>query len=149
MGRNYLVPLNGSPLSFGALRYVLEEHSDASIVGLHVIDPADPGYSTASHIDVSEEPLHGSAEWYERATEEEASVFDDAERIAEEYGATIETDRSIGNPADVIIRYAEENDIDHIVMGSHGRERSSRLLLGSVAELVVRRAPVPVTVYRE
>lgn len=39
-------------------------------------------------------------------------------------------------------------DVDHVAVGSHGRSGVSRLLLGSVAESVMRRPPVPVTVVR-
>ncbi len=45
-----------------------------------------------------------------------------------------------GEPADAIVRFAEEHDIDMIVMGTHGRTGLLRLLMGSVAEAVVRRA---------
>jgi nucleotide-binding universal stress UspA family protein len=48
----------------------------------------------------------------------------------------------------VIVTYADENDVDHVVLGSHGRKGLTRVLLGSVAEAVVRRSPVPVTVVR-
>jgi len=41
-----------------------------------------------------------------------------------------------------IVDYAEDHEIDQIVMGSHGRTGATRLLLGSVAELVVRRVTV-------
>ena len=47
-----------------------------------------------------------------------------------------------------IVEYVETHDVDHVVIGSHGRKGLSRVLLGSVAELVVRRSPVPVTVVR-
>ena len=47
-----------------------------------------------------------------------------------------------------IIGFAEDNDVSHIVIGSHGRTGASRVLLGSVAQTVVRRAPTPVTVVR-
>ena len=43
-----------------------------------------------------------------------------------------------------IIRYAQEHDIDLIAMGTHGRGRLKRLILGSVAESAVRDAPCPV-----
>ena len=49
-----------------------------------------------------------------------------------------------GSPAKEIVEYAEEN-CDYIVMGTHGRSGVDRLLIGSVAERVVRSAPVPVT----
>lgn len=49
-----------------------------------------------------------------------------------------------GDPASAIPSYAVENDVDVIVMGTHGRTGYERYLLGSVAEKVVRVAPVPV-----
>jgi len=49
-----------------------------------------------------------------------------------------------GDPVDMILRAAEETNSDAIVMGTHGRTALSRLLLGSVAELVIRKAPCPV-----
>jgi len=49
-----------------------------------------------------------------------------------------------GDPVDLILRAAEETHSDIIVMGTHGRTALARLLLGSVAELVLRRAPCPV-----
>ncbi len=49
-----------------------------------------------------------------------------------------------GVPADEIIEYANRNDVDLIVMGTHGRTGLTRLLMGSVAEAVVRRAECPV-----
>ena len=45
-----------------------------------------------------------------------------------------------GEPADAIARFADEHDIDIIVMGTHGRTGLMRLLMGSVAEAVVRRS---------
>ncbi len=45
-----------------------------------------------------------------------------------------------GEPADAISRFAEDHDIDLIVMGTHGRTGLLRLLMGSVAEAVVRRS---------
>lgn len=54
-----------------------------------------------------------------------------------------------GDPADTIVRIAEEDDIDLIVLGSHGRTGLTRLLMGSVAEAIVRRAHCPVLVYKQ
>jgi nucleotide-binding universal stress UspA family protein len=45
-----------------------------------------------------------------------------------------------GEPADAIARFADEHGVDMIVMGTHGRTGLLRLLMGSVAEAVVRRA---------
>lgn len=49
-----------------------------------------------------------------------------------------------GDPASVIVQAARDTGADLIVMGTHGRTGLGRLLLGSVAELVVRRATCPV-----
>ena len=53
-----------------------------------------------------------------------------------------------GTPADVIVRFAHEHEIDLIVMGTHGRGLVGHLLMGSVAEKVVRTAPCPVLTVR-
>jgi nucleotide-binding universal stress UspA family protein len=49
-----------------------------------------------------------------------------------------------GMPATEIVRLAEEHEVQMIVMGTHGRSGLGRLLMGSVAEAVVRRASCPV-----
>lgn len=49
-----------------------------------------------------------------------------------------------GSPADEIVRFAEQASANLIVVGTHGRSGAMRLLLGSVAELVVRHASCPV-----
>ena len=54
-----------------------------------------------------------------------------------------------GNPVDELIRYAEENEMDIIIMGTLGRTGIKRLLLGSVAGNVVRHSKVPIMVVRD
>jgi nucleotide-binding universal stress UspA family protein len=49
-----------------------------------------------------------------------------------------------GEPVPALVRFAKEQDVDLIVMSTHGREAVSHMLMGSVAEAVVRRAPCPV-----
>jgi nucleotide-binding universal stress UspA family protein len=53
-----------------------------------------------------------------------------------------------GGPYVEIVRYAKERDFDLIVMGTHGRGFMAHMLMGSVAEKVVRRAPCPVLTVR-
>ncbi len=53
-----------------------------------------------------------------------------------------------GDPAGVITKYAEDNDIDLITMGTHGRRGIERRLIGSVTENVVRTSAVPVLTVR-
>jgi nucleotide-binding universal stress UspA family protein len=53
-----------------------------------------------------------------------------------------------GDPATEIVRYAREAGVDRIVMGTHGRTGTERLLMGSVAEKVLRDAPCSVLVVK-
>ena len=55
---------------------------------------------------------------------------------------------AVGHPADAIVRVAQERNVDLIVMGTHGRTGLQHVLLGSVAEKVVRLAPCPVLTIR-
>jgi len=55
----------------------------------------------------------------------------------------------VGDPAGTIVGLAEEEHVDLIVMGTHGRTGLSRVLLGSVAEAVVRRASCPVLMVKQ
>ena len=54
-----------------------------------------------------------------------------------------------GFPGGSIVGYAEAHDIDLVVLGTHGRTGASRLLLGSVAEAVVRSSKCPVLTVRD
>jgi nucleotide-binding universal stress UspA family protein len=55
----------------------------------------------------------------------------------------------MGDPAGEVVRIAGDEGCEMIVMGTHGRTGLTRLLMGSVAEQIVRRAPCPVLIYRE
>lgn len=68
------------------------------------------------------------------------AIADGAPRIA--------TGKSIGEPAAEIVAEAEDGKYDAIVVGTHGRTGLAHVLLGSVAERVVRRAPMPVVTVR-
>lgn len=149
MASQILVPLDGSPLGNKALTVTLEEHSDAEIHVLHVVDPSEPGYSYASlGVDAYDSPQHGSDEWYDRADEYAADLFETAREQAEEYDVDLTTETRVGRPDREIVGYIEEADIDHVVLGSHGRDRESQTLVGGVAEAVVFRSPVRVTLVK-
>ncbi|MFB6183160.1 MAG: universal stress protein [Haloarculaceae archaeon] len=148
MTKHVLVPVDGSPLSFEALRYALTTFSDASITVLHVIDVFEPGYGAQLDFDTSDEPLMGSEEWYDRAEEVSELLFEEVRAVAEEYDHEVTTESEAGDPSRVIVDYVEDRDVDHVVLGSHGRAEAERTLFGNVADIVVRRATVPVTIIR-
>lgn len=59
------------------------------------------------------------------------------------------TSTAIGTPVDRILDYINDSHIDMVVMGTHGRGPVGHLLLGSVAERIVRRSPVPVLTVKD
>lgn len=137
-----LVPIDGSAPSNDALEFALERYPEATVTVLYVVDPmvdysrrrAYPGYTRSD----------------EFTTEVEKGEHVLGE-VTDRHGESVdrfETEIVVGKPARAIVEFAEENEVDGIVLGSHGRDSASRVLLGSVAEAVVRRAPVPVTVVR-
>lgn len=137
-----LVPIDGSEQSRQALDYALEQFKEADITAINVIDPIEAGYTTQATV-----PGY-SEEWFEQARTAADELFEEAQETADEYDHSLDTVTEVGRPSRAIVDYAEEHDVDHIVIGSHGRSGVTRILLGSVAESVVRRSPVPVTIVR-
>ena len=77
-------------------------------------------------------------------------MLDGGAAIAQKGGVSDPKTKSVKSrdAARAIVRYAEENDIDHIVVGTGGKGAVARLMLGSVSSDVVARAHCPVTVAR-
>jgi nucleotide-binding universal stress UspA family protein len=137
-----LVPIDGSPQADKALEHALEEFESEDLTVLNVIDPIEAGYTAQATV-----PGY-SEEWFEQSKDAADALFEDAQAIADEHGIDLDTATEVGRPSPTIVDYAENQDFDHIVMGSHGRSGVTRILLGSVAENVVRRSPMPVTIVR-
>ncbi|SEP03522.1 Nucleotide-binding universal stress protein, UspA family [Halogranum amylolyticum] len=140
MPDNVLVAFDGSPLAERALTYALENFPDATITTIYVINPID------SVVDVEAGGLPVAEDWYDNAQERAAGIHTTAMDLAAEHGIDLDTVTEVDRPAQAILEYADDHDIDQIVMGSHGRSGMDRMLLGSVAETVTRRARIPVTI---
>lgn len=143
MVAHVLVPVDGSKPADEALEFAVANYPEATITALNVIDPGDL-YSAGG--------IEGTAINYEDLMdthkEHAEKLLEEARETAAEHDVEIETDTTVGRISRSIVEYIEESDVDHVVMGSHGRTGASRVLLGSVAETVTRRSPVPVTVVR-
>lgn len=143
MVHRILVPIDGSPQAQEALEHAIREFPEATFVAITVLNPTE--MSTGG----TEMGMASYADrWMEIEEERAEERFDETRSLADEHGVALETETVLGSPARAIVDYAEDHDIDQIVMGSHGRDGVSRILLGSVAETVVRRSPCPVTVVR-
>ena len=77
----------------------------------------------------------------------ETHLADIVERLSKD-GVTATSFIRVGNPVDEINRFVDEQGVDLIVMGTHGRTGLQHLLVGSVAERVVRTSPRPVLTIR-
>ena len=135
-----LVAYDGSAPAQKAATYAFEEYPDEEIVLLRVLEMAE-GY-TGAGIEVARDALG------ERKEEASETVLSEVRDLAGSSQAEFRTEVRAGNPAREVVELADEENVDHIVVGNHGRTGVSRVLLGSVAEKIVRRAPVPVTVVR-
>lgn len=138
-----LVAFDGSDQSQDALKYALETYPSAEITVLYVVYPPEEITGPAT----SSTPT-AILDWSERIEEHTSDVFDRATEASTDSNRSISTEHRKGDPIQEIIEFADQSDVDHIVMGSHGRDGLERLLIGSVAETVVRRAPTSVTVVR-
>ena len=132
-----IVPFDFSETSVGAVETALQMVDDASHV--HVVHclpelvPTEPGviWSTVNDEDRNAHVVEAIGKQLEEAKYKNVVVKS-----------------FIGDPGHSIADYAEENKADLIVMPSHGRTGLTRLLIGSVAERVIRLAHCPVLVLR-
>ena len=134
--RRILVPYDQSEQSDYALEHAMGLDESAEVVLLHVVElRGSDGDPTGDELS-SPEGADTAADHLEAVRDR----FDDPDRI--------ETAVEYGRPVHAILNAVDDRGIDHVVLGSHGRDGAARLLLGSVAETVARRSPVPVTVVR-
>lgn len=131
-----LVPVDFSSYSADATERALDlaKHYHASVTLLHVCEPV---YSSSHYAVVSPEPADTRSYNSERLR-----LF--AEKHRFDAGIDLKTQVVTGAAAPCIVDVANETPFDLIVMGTHGRTGWKRLVLGSVAERVVRESPCPV-----
>ncbi|WP_294346822.1 universal stress protein [Prosthecochloris sp.] len=138
--RRILCPVDFSDASRKAVRYAHEfaKGMGASLVLLNVVEPRP----MAVDMSLSYVPLE---EDLEKAAKEDLEEIIRTER---EQGVEVQADVQIGTPSETILEKAEELDVNLIIVGSHGKTGLSRILMGSVAESVVRKAKCPVLIVK-
>ncbi len=137
--KKILLPTDFSEASTNPTRYAIEfaRQFNATLHLLYVIE--EPAFYA---------PLGGYFPSREEWTAFADSGLENWISDEDAKGLTIVGDKVFGHPVTKISEYAKEHDIDMIVMGTHGRSALPHLLLGSVAENVVRHAPCPVFTVR-
>jgi nucleotide-binding universal stress UspA family protein len=138
--KRILIPIDGSPVSFHAAKVGVElaQALDAEVATLFVVEPP-VAYSGEIGIPAGE---------LLQLTERDDEAIVEALRQHVVLPPAASHLVRVGHPADVIDKTSADWAADLIVIGSHGRSGLGRVLLGSVAEAVLRRAPCPVLVVR-
>ena len=136
--KRILHPTDFSNYSKHALKLacVFAEQFDAELHLLHVINNAailSPGIDGVIPTD-----------YYQKLTEYALHELDELPAAQSNFTGSVIRKTCDGLPFVEIIRYANEYNIDLIIMGTHGRSGLMHIIIGSVAENVVRRAPCPV-----
>ncbi|CQH57972.1 UspA domain protein [Halobacterium hubeiense] len=134
-----LLPTDGSGAADAAVPHAIEL-ADRYGARLHVLYVADTTeYSTVTFEDDVVDPL----------AEEGQSVVDEVVEKAGDLNVEAVGVVMKGGAYETILQYVEDEGIDVVVMGTHGRRGLDRALLGSVTERIVRTSDVPVLTVRE
>lgn len=141
-----LIPTDGSETAEVAVEHAVEmaKRYDAELHALYVVDIDAINFSLGT-----EQVDRLKAGRYDEMEEVKEKAEGATGRVAEradEGGVEVVEEVRPGTPHDAIVKYADNNGIDVIVMGSHGRGGVRRALLGSVAERVLRTTHLPVFV---
>jgi len=135
-----LCPVDFSDASKKAIRYAQEfaANMGASVYLLNVVEPRPMA------VDVSLNYVPFEADLEKAAKDDLEVILKDFHRVGlrAEYGVVI------GNPADSILEHIDMFNVNLVIMGSHGKKGLSRLIMGSVAETVVRKANCPVLIVK-
>lgn len=162
MYRNILYPSNGSESAAGALDDVrsLAETYNATVHILYVAETKhsglgdDPNRETSPGMvgdpEGADTPMVGDRELSRKIREKEMAFAESHTREVARQLGNLDTQIAVhgGQPYQNILKYAEANEIDIIVIGTNGRTGLDRYLLGSVAEKVLRLADIPVLMIR-
>ena len=144
MYNKVLVPLDGSKLAEAILEHVTaitDGCQAAEVVLLLVVERAEHGATSTWGGVVSAKRM---AEVERKAKAEARDYLAKTAGKLKREGMAVKTSILQGNPADKILDYTGENQVDLIVMSTHGRSGIKRWAFGSVADRVAHHSPVPV-----
>jgi nucleotide-binding universal stress UspA family protein len=131
-----LVAIDGSPDAEAALRHAFSLARDQHAL-LTLLTVAPP---PATPIGVGASAPPDMLDFHKRILREATDL------VPADIGVTTRLER--GNPAETILKLVREDDLDLVVMGSHGHSRVHRALLGSVSERVLAKSAIPVLLMR-
>jgi len=129
-----LLPIDGSDCSQKTLHWAAEMFKGRSDIEFHLLQVISVTPDTIT---------------VEYDVTDATKTLNSAKRTLEDLGCRVgHISYALGDAVERICEYAEDSDIDQILIGSHGRTGLSKLLMGSVSVAVMERSKCPVTLYR-
>lgn len=146
----FLVATDGSEESDDALSRAIEFASTAGahLTIVHAVTPRIHAEGTEPIRSLSDAERRLILEDVEDAEQRGEAILEAAARRAEDTDVEVETALLYGEPVESIVEYAAEEEFDGIYVGHRGLSDRAESYLGSVANGLVRRSSVPVTVVR-
>jgi len=163
--RTALIPLDGSPFSRQIVSHVchLLDPEEYALVLLRVAEPvagligAPPKpvsagwpsvmYEHERDVEYASHPIFATQQEASERAAIEHELLEDQRRLAQA-GYSVSVVVQFGDPAQQIVTFAEEHAVDVVAMATHGRTGLQHLVLGSVAEHVLRSVTIPVVLVR-
>lgn len=160
-----LIPLDGSDFSRQILPHVcsLLNPSNTELILFHVAAPPEglvgaparlasaelplPMYESKRDAELAKHPIYASQDWESFLATLEKELWDDVQAL-QDAGYIVSMAVRTGDPAQEIVEFVAEEDVDLVAMTTHGRTGLGRLIFGSVAERVLRQVSIPVMLLR-
>ena len=145
MYKKILVPLDGSKLAECVLPHVEKLAESGVAKEIILLRVCDSPSIIADYPESKNKTWEKHVERMTTNAQQQCNIYlDDVEKQLKDKGFNVKTDSRLGKPAEEIVDYASKNEVDLIVMASHGRSGVSRWAYGSVADKVLRSTCVPV-----
>lgn len=141
-----LIPTDGSETAEVAVEHAVDHavKYDAELHALYVVDVDAASYALGT--EQVDRIRQGNLDEMTEVKAEADEATDHVAEMAAERDVPVEKHIRVGSPARAIRKFAAENGVDLIVIGSHGRAGLRRVILGSVTEKVLRQTHKPVLV---
>ena len=167
MKKNVLIPLDSSPFSrqiVSHIRHVLDPEAyrlillqvAEPVVGMLGLPPAPfpiiwplplQSYATPREVERASHPIYASQQEHNTCAAIEAELSIE-QAILRDAGYAVSICVRFGDPAEEIVAFVRDTHIDLVAMATHGRTGLRQLIMGSVAEYVLRHLSIPVMLVR-
>ncbi len=139
-----LIPVDGSDNAISAVRYAIKLATEAKQLPQLLLLNVQWNVAAGNvKLFINQETINDYYREQGMAALQKARAALDAAKLPYQYHI------SIGQPAEAILQYADEQSVDQIVIGAQGHESLAKLLLGSVTSKVANLSKVPVTITRQ